>query len=190
MRLSQSHAEWVLGYCDEVWWSRLSQPRLHSWSEGEGLRLEEKSLDKTDVEGKAIACYGLLRGDTQKLWLRFVEGRPISAMTTGFLSWVLEKLYQEGKKALLLVWDNATWHLSKEVRSWISKHNREVRKQGGVRLLVCQLPSKSPWLNRIEVHWVHGKRAVVEPRRKLTVSELMSRICDYYDCEQLSCLSK
>jgi len=126
----------------------------------------------------------------QKIWLRFVEGRPISAITTDFLAWTLEKLQQEGKKALLLVWDNASWHISKEVKAWIRAHNREVRKKGGIRLIVCQLPTKSPWLNRIEPHWMHGKRAVVEPTRKLTARELIKRICSYYGCEHLAHLSK
>jgi hypothetical protein len=190
IRLAQSDPQWVLGFCDEVWWSRLAQPCLHSWAGEEGLRLEEWSADKDDPDMQAIACYGLLRADTEKIWLRVVEDRPISARTTGFLSWALEKLQQEGKQALLLIWDNATWHISKEVKSWIRSHNREVRSKGGVRLVVWQLPSRSPWLNRIEPHWMHGKQAVVEATRKLTAAELIERVCSYYGCEQLSHLSK
>jgi hypothetical protein len=188
--LAESHDEWVLGFADEVWWSRFQQPAVHHWSTGEALRLQELSAEKGDPDAKAVACYGLLRADTQTLWLRFVEGRPVSAITTQFLAWVLEKLEQEGKQALLLVWDNGRCHVSKEVKSWIRAHNREARQNGGVRLIVCQLPSKSPWLNRIEPHWMHGKRAVVEPTRKLTAAELTERVCSYYGCEHLSHLSK
>src|SRR5437764_4103706 len=32
IRLAQSHPEWVLGYQDETWWSRLAQPCLHAWT--------------------------------------------------------------------------------------------------------------------------------------------------------------
>ena len=40
----------------------------------------------------------------------------------------------------------------------------QVKQQGqGVRILVCYLPVKSPWLNPIEPKWVHSKRAIVEP---------------------------
>jgi transposase len=54
-------------------------------------------------------------------------------------------------QALLLIWDNASWHISGEVRGWIKEHNRAVKRTGqGVRLVLCRLPSKSPWLNRIE----------------------------------------
>jgi hypothetical protein len=50
----------------------------------------------------------------------------------------------------------------------------------GCRLLVCRLPTRSPWLNSIEPKWVHGKRAVVEPERKLAAAELKQRLCEYY----------
>jgi hypothetical protein len=30
IRWAEAHPEWVLGYVDEVWWSRLAQPRLHT----------------------------------------------------------------------------------------------------------------------------------------------------------------
>ena len=179
-----------MGYIDEVWWSRLAQPELHSWTDEGALRLIEKTLDKSDKDPKAVCCYGMLRADTEKIWLRFVCGRPVSSITTKFLDWVCRGLVKEGKKALLLVWDNASWHVSQAVRSWMRAHNRKAKQEGGVRIIVCQLPTKSPWLNRIEPHWVHGKRAVVEPGGKLTAAELISRICTYYGCRQLRHLSK
>jgi DDE superfamily endonuclease len=63
---------------------------------------------KTDRDPKALACYGLLRGDTEAIWLRFVAGRPVSHVTTAYLAWVCERLAAEGKRALLLIWDNAS----------------------------------------------------------------------------------
>jgi len=64
-----------------------------------------------------------------------------------------------------LVWDNASWHISREVRQWIKQHNREAKANSGVRIIVAQLPVKSPWLNPIEPRWGHGKRAIIEPER-------------------------
>src|SRR5262245_54634460 len=87
-----------------------------------------------------------------------------------------------GKRALVLMWDNASWHISHEVRQWIGTHNRTVKLGGGCRLLMFRLPSKSPWLNPIEPKWVHGKRAVSEPVRILSGAELMQPICTYYNC--------
>lgn len=59
--------------------------------------------------------------------------------------------------------------------------NRRVKAgRLGCRPSVCRLPSGSPWLNAIEPKWAHGKRAVVEPERKLTAAELQQRLCEYY----------
>jgi hypothetical protein len=52
------------------------------------------------------------------------------------------------------------------------------------RLVICHLPSKSPWLNPIEPQWVHGKRAVSEPGRLLSATELEARVYAYYSCER------
>jgi DDE superfamily endonuclease len=184
------HPDWVLGYADEVWWSRLAQPQLHTWTAEQPLRLEAKTATKHDPEPKALACYGLLRADTQQLWLRFVAGRPLSALTTQFLHWSGQQLQRQGKRALLVVWDNASWHISREVRQWVRAHNTAAKRTGGVRLVLCQLPAKSPWLNRIEPHWVHGKKAIVEPQRKLTAAEVMARVHTYYGCKQWPLLSQ
>jgi hypothetical protein len=137
--------------------------------------------DRTDPEPKALAGYGLWLPERERMLLRFVEGRPVSPVTCAFLAWVAEPLAAEGVRVLALIWDNASWHISREVRGWIRMHNREVKRTGqGCRLLACRLPSKSPWLNAIEPKWMHGKRAVVEPARKLTSAELQQRLCAYY----------
>jgi transposase len=109
--------------------------------------------------------------------LRFVNGRPVSALTTDFLAWCCGRLAAQRLTALLLIWDNASWHKSQQVRDWMRLHNRTVKQTGqGVRIVVCLLPSKSPWLNPIEPKWVHGKRRVAEPARLLTVAELEERV--------------
>jgi hypothetical protein len=185
IRLAAAHSEWVLGFADEVWWSRLAQPDLHAWADHKPVRLREMSLPKKDVDPKAVACYGILRADTQEVLVRFVDGRPVSPVTTAFLTWVGALLEADGKKALLLVWDNASWHGSRAVRQWIRAHNRQVKAtRQGVRILPCYLPSKSPWLNPIEAKWAHGKRRVVEPARLLTAAELRARVCAAFDCPE------
>ena len=113
-----------------------------------------------------------------------------SQVTEDFLGWACERLAAEGRKALLLVWDNAAWHNSRRVRDWIRAHNRRVKREGGVRIVVCALPTKSPWLNRIEPHWVHGKRAIVEADRKLTAAETIERVCAYFGCESFPPLAQ
>jgi hypothetical protein len=150
IRLAAGHSDWVLGFGDETWWTRLARPALHTWSD-EPLRLVEQSVAKDDPGPKALACYGLLLPVADEVWVRFVDGRPVSAVTTVFLADCCERLAARGKRALLLVWDNASWHISKEVKRWIREHNHTVRQDGrGVRIIACQLPVKAPWLNPIE----------------------------------------
>lgn len=144
----------------------------------------ERDRPKADGDPKALSCYGLLREDTGGMLVRFVAGRPVSQVTEDFLAWVCACLAAEGKKALLLVWDNASWHISQRVRAWIRAENRRAKEEGGVRIVACRLPSKSPWLNSIEPKWAHGKRAIVEPDRLLTAQEVKERVCVYYGCEQ------
>jgi hypothetical protein len=182
----------VLGFGDEVWWSRLAAPELHGWqTDAAPLRLVEQTCAKDDCDPKALACYGLLarvgtchdQEPIDQMLLRFVDGRPVSALSIDFLCWCSERLHSIGKTALLLIWDNASWHISKTVHTWLREHNQRVKAgQPGVRIVVCLLPSKSPWLNAIEPKWVHGKRAVIEPDRLLSAQELADRVSAYYGC--------
>lgn len=153
------------------------------------LRLQQLEQTKDDPEPKALACYGVLvrrpQQYTDQMLLRFVAGRPVSAVTTDFLAWCSQRLAAQGITALFLIWDNASWHKSQHVRQWLHAHNREVKRSGqGVRFIACLLPSKSPWLNPIEPKWMHGKRAISEPARLLTADELSQRVCSYYGCDR------
>ena len=192
MGLAASHPEWVAGFLDECWWSRVAPPTsLHSFrGAGEPLRLVKQSVEKDDPDPKAISCYGLYMPELGRTWLRFVDGRPVSGITTRSLSWCCQKLEALGKKVWVLIWDNASWHISKEVRRWIGTHNREVKVSGsGVRIVTCLLPKQSPWLNAIEPKWVHGKRKVVEPDGLLGAYELADRVCAAFGCPHYEHLS-
>lgn len=170
-----------------MWWSRLAQPNLHTWAlPRQALRLIEKQRAPNDRNPKALACYGvLLQGPAMvadQVWVRFATGQPVSDLTTQFLAWCCSKLAAVGVRAWVLIWDNASWHTSQQVRTWIRTHNRSVKQTGGVRIVPCLLPTKSPWLNPIEPKWLHGKRAVLEPARVLTTDELEARVYAYYRC--------
>ncbi len=191
IRLAERNEDLLLGYLDEVWWSRLARPTLYAWQDpAQPLRLVEQTVARADPDPKALACYGLLarswRPDGQRheeMWLRFVEGRPVSAVTIAFLAWCAEQAAALGKRAVVLIWDNASWHESQIVRRWLRAHNRQVKQAGhGVRLIACFLPVKSPWLNAIEPKWLAGKIRVAEPDRLLSAAELVARVCATYGC--------
>src|SRR5205807_8930200 len=185
IRLVAHHPTWALGFKDEVWWSRLVQPDQHRWVHEDAVtQLQELQRSKQDTDPKALACYGLLLRSpeqTDQMLLRFVDGRPVSAVTIDFLTASCEHLATQAITVLVLIWDNASWHKSQIVRTWLRHHNQTVKQTGqGVRILSCFLPSKSPWLNPIEPKWVHGKRNVSEADRTLSAQELEARVCAYY----------
>jgi transposase len=114
----------------------------------------------------------------------------VSAITTQFLGYCCDKLAAAGKEALLLIWDNASWHKSHEVRNWIAAPNRQVKDScRAVRIVPCLLPTKSPWLNPTEPKWIHGKHKVTEPERLLGAYELADRVCGVFGCTQEEHLS-
>ena len=181
----------MTGFQDETWWSRFAQPNLSSWgAEHHPLRLVEQVKQKEDPDPKALACYGLLLRwqeteelAIEKMLVRIVDGRPVSAITIQFLEWACQQIEALEKSVLAMIWDNARWHTSKAVRAWIREHNRGVKRSGkGVRILACFLPVKSPWLNPIEPKWTHGKRRIVEPEGALSKQALADRICATFDC--------
>jgi len=189
---------WAIGFLDEVWWSRFALPWAQAWqSTDHPVRLVEQVWQKDDPDPKAFACYGVLwqQGPAtdptrRQMSLRFVDGRPVSAITTQFLEWCCTQLQAQGKTCWLLIWDNASFHGSKLVRTWIREHNLLVKQEGqGVRILPFFLPTKSPWLNPIEPKWVHAKRNVVERDGLLTAKQLAQRVCSYFGCSYETHLS-
>jgi hypothetical protein len=199
IHIAQSQPDWAYSFQDETWWSRLSHPDLHSWVEqGQFTKLIEQTHSKKDPEPKALACYGLLvrwkdhrAHRRERIWLRFVKGNPCSALTIKYLRWTCAKADRLGRRVLVIFWDHASWHISKEVMDWVHKHNRQVKQSGqGVRLLVCLLPKQSPWLNAIEPMWIHAKRKVIEPDRKLSAHEVVSRVCAVFAHPLLPVLAK
>jgi transposase len=88
--LAADRPDWAVGYADETWWSRVARPAWHAWSE-KTPRLEQLAVPRDDPDPKALACYGLLvrpgTGASEDIWLRFVDDRPVSPLTTAFLAW-------------------------------------------------------------------------------------------------------
>jgi transposase len=175
----------------------VARPALHAWATADRpLRLVDQTVAPNDPDPVALACYGLLvrlheeGAVREEAWLRFSDGQPVSAVSTQFLAWCCENLAARGKRALLLVWDNAPWQVSKEVRTWIRGHNQQVKQTGpGVRIIACYLPIKSPWLNPIEPRWIHSKRKIVAPARLLSAHEVEERVCSAFPCPSYAHLS-
>jgi hypothetical protein len=163
---------------DECWFSRFAQPQMQAFAATDApVRLVQRTPAKEEVD-KAIACYGAVCSQTNERFFCLADGQPNSDKSIAFLSTLLATAQAQGQRVLVVIWDRATWHLSKKVISWVRQHNRQVKQAGhGVRLLTCLLPSQSPWLNPMEPIWLHTKRKVVEPDGDLSVKVLKERLC-------------
>jgi transposase len=65
---------------------------------------------------------------------------------------------------------------------WIRQHNRaQSGRSDGVRIAPYRLPTRSPWLNPIEPHWLHCKRAVYAVDHIPTIEEIRHAVDDYFD---------
>ena len=180
---AQQYDDWLVVEEDECWFSRFAQPQAHAWSaQGEVLRLVEREPQGGESE-KALACFGAVRQDTQDVLLYFSDGQPSSLPMWLFIIGLLRVARQEGKSVLVMIWDNASWHKSRDLQGWIRAYNRAAKAVGQPRLLTHLLPVKSPWLNPIEAHWVHAKRAVCEPDGVLSPTELRRRLGVHFDTQ-------
>jgi transposase len=185
IEVAAKHADWVLGFVDEVWWSRLQRPRMSAWADGPPVKMHLLRADADDPDPIAICCYGMLRNDTKRVMLRFANGRPLGVTTIQFLEWLCEELEDEHKKRLIVVWDDASWHASEAVLAWLGEHNKRAWKEGGIEVIHFELPAGSPWLNNIEPCYKEAKKAIIELDRKLTAQETVDRVCQHFGCPLL-----
>jgi hypothetical protein len=166
---------------DECWFSRFAQPHMHAFAVAENnLRLVQREPEKGETD-KAIACYGAVCDETKERFFCFADGQPNSEKSIAFLSTLLAVAKERGQRVLVVIWDRATWHMSKKVTRWVHQLNRQAKQeQHGVRLLTSLLPSRSPWLNPMEPIWLHAKRKVVEADGDLAVKVLKERLCAHF----------
>ncbi len=127
---------WALGCGDDGWWRRLAQPAPHRGTDAEAQPTwPERTPPPDDPEPKALAGDGLLGrpGPQQadRLWLRCVAGRPVSAGTIDVLAWCSAPLAAQGLTALVLLWDNAAWPRRQAVRDPPAPPAGQARRRRG-----------------------------------------------------------
>lgn len=146
------------------------------WS---GLGIAPRNLSTRKKGQETFNSYlGLDIKERRILW-RYAE-HTNSHETTAYLSERLLAHERMGHTTLVLIWDQAPWHVSKYVRNWIREHNGLVRREGrGTRLItVCQ-PKRAFWLNYVEPIIMHSKSKVL-PCRQFETPEQQKAALDRY----------
>ena len=88
MEVADGSPEWAIGFSDECWWNSVGSFILRAFCEERGApTMIQQSDAKDDPEPKAISCYGLYLPRLDGMWIRFVDGRPVSSVTTQLRSW-------------------------------------------------------------------------------------------------------
>jgi transposase len=127
----------------------------------------EKPAHKCKGAWVLYAALEVLTGQVQ----RFYAPRCNQTYVRQQLEALLAQAQAAGKRVLVVIWDNASWHTAQALRRWYYRYNQTAKRIGQVRLLLVPLPSRSPWLNPLEPVFgqakrrIVGRRAVPEPHR-------------------------
>jgi transposase len=95
----------------------------------------------------------------------FFQIRENSFKGDGIIEY-LKQLLKTTSRKILLIWDNASWHKSAEVKAFLNTEE-------GKRLWVANTPPYSPEFNPDELVWANLKRVQIPNRVAKNVKELI-----------------
>jgi transposase len=163
-------------WLDQSWFSRWPY-RFRAWAAKEApLRVAQRWSEKVDT----TALYAALDDESQEAFLHWATGQPDSEETVQFLEALMTHCTQNGLRFIVLTWDKASWHTSKRTRNWIRAYNRRAKEKPCTRLIVCQLPTRSPWLMPLEPIFGWTKHQVLGGRLFQTVAQLQAAVERYF----------
>jgi transposase len=95
--------------------------------------------------------------------------------TWAFLHTLAAHYAAQGKRALVVLWDHAPWHVAAALRARVARYNRAAKRLEALRFLLVTLPLKAPWLMPLEAVFGQTKRAVGLPAHA-TVPDLQRAV--------------
>jgi transposase len=175
-----SDEDYDLEFADESWFvahdsDGIMNPQMGSAWTPEGDTVKVPSSRK---KGKTtVSVYAGMSIKSGQINYRFTNKNNTDE-TIEYLKMRSEQCKAKGLKRLYIVWDNASFHVSKRLKSWRREHNRCVRKCGGTLIHFVMLPSKSPWLNPIEAVFRWLKRRALLCRVHESIEVLIQTVAD------------
>jgi transposase len=124
-------------------------------------RGETPILELRDTKGYQYVCIASAISEAGKM---FYQIRDNSFKGTGIIGFLKDLLAFASRK-VLLIWDNASWHKSEEVKDFL---NTDLGKM----LWVSNTPPYSPEFNPDELVWANLKRVQIPNRLAKNVKEL------------------
>ena len=136
----------------------------------------EKPAHKCKGAWVLYAALDVLTGQVQ----RFYAPRCNQTYVRQHLEALLTQAQAAGKRVLVVIWDNDSWHTAKALRRWYYRYNQTAKRTGQVRLLLVALPSRSPWLNPLEPVFGQAKRHIVGRRLVAQPGRLKRKTESYF----------
>lgn len=165
---ARQNADGSAVWLDQSWFARWPY-RFRAWTPKRHLpHVAQRWKEKVDT----TALYAALDDETQEPFLRWAEGQPNSEETVRFLEALMAHYTAQGKRFLVLFWDRAPWHTSRRTRQWVKDYNRRAKSEGLTRLIVCLLPTRSPWLMPLEAIFGWIKHQLLGDRLFETIADL------------------
>lgn len=118
-------------------------------------------LAMQDSKGYQYVCLASSLSEQGKM---FFDIRSNSFKGKGIIDY-LTKLLASTSGKILLIWDNASWHKSQEVKDFL-------KTEIGKRLWVAHTPAYSPELNPDELVWAYLKKVLLANRTAKNIKEL------------------
>lgn len=163
-------------WLDESWFVRWPY-RFWTWaSKDDRPRVAQRWNEEVDT----TALFAALDDETQQTFLRWADGQPNSERMTQFLETLMDYWTQRGKRFIVLFWDKASFHTSKQTTNWIREYNRRAKRENLTRLIVCKLPTRSPWLMPLEPIFGWTKHQVLGNRAFETVAEMQKVVENHF----------
>ena len=155
-------------WLDESWFTRWPY-RYWAWAhKGDLPRVAQRWSEKVDT----TALFAALDDETQQSFLQWADGQPNSERMIQFLEALMAHWTQKKKRFIVLFLDKASFHTSYRTRNWIREYNRQAKQKSLTRLIICKLPTRSPWLMPLESIFGWVKHQVLGDRLFDTVAEL------------------
>lgn len=185
LRKSQRDRLWALAraapdgaavWLDESWFTRWPY-RYWAWAHKDDLpRVAQRWNEEVDT----TALFAAVDDETQEAFLRWADGQPNSERMIQFLEALMAHWTQKGKRFIVLFWDKASFHTSHQTRNWIRAYNQRAKQEQLTRLIVCKLPTRSPWLMPLESVFGWTKHQVLGNRLFETIVELQKAVESHF----------
>jgi hypothetical protein len=170
-RLSEralDNPSWGIEYMDETWFVWVPETGIMNPEPGYGWgpRGQSPRNRATRKKGQQTwSCYLAYDPKERRLGWRYAE-KTNQWLTAIFVAERLRQHEQRGHTHLILVWDQASWHVARDLMSWVRHHNRQVERQGhGCKLVPVTIPVHAFWLNPVEAFIGHAKGRVLPCRQ-------------------------